>query len=93
MIIPNIVKLLRSLFAIKVVTAILTLSTISMIRFSIFDFRFSIGDYSIGDWGLGIGDWGLFDLRFEIWDLGLGMGIIGVNLIFKPIINLACSLV
>ena len=31
MIIPNIVKLLRSLFAIKVVTAILTLSTISMI--------------------------------------------------------------
>jgi hypothetical protein len=33
MIIPNIVKLLRSLFAIKVVTAILTLSTISMILF------------------------------------------------------------
>ncbi|WP_242729190.1 hypothetical protein [Microcoleus vaginatus] len=31
MIIPNIVKVLRSLFAIKVVTAILTLSTISII--------------------------------------------------------------
>jgi hypothetical protein len=61
---------------------------------------FSIGDYSILDLGFGIFDWGLFDLgfgiwdfrlgiiRFGIWDLGFSIGIIGVNLIFKPIINL-----
>jgi hypothetical protein len=52
------------------------------------DFGFWIGiiRFEFLDFGLG-----LFDLRFEILDWEFWIGIIGVNLIFKPIINLACS--
>jgi hypothetical protein len=70
---------------------------LGIIRFSIFDFRFSIGDYSIFDFRFSIFDWdySIFDFGFsildfglELFDFGFWIGIIGVNLIFKPIINL-----